>query len=99
MRPATCDLRPKPRDTGTFTITDGLTHRVWRNADDLGRLLQLGATFHLLGRAGLRRWARQIESFQMIVSGKVDHIAEQAFFNVGSMEDVEKRWSELQKSS
>jgi F-type H+-transporting ATPase subunit beta len=38
-----------------------------------------------------------IESFQMIVSGKVDHIAEQAFFNVGSMEDVEKRWSELQK--
>ena len=26
----------------------------------------------------------------MIVSGKVDHIAEQAFFNVGSMEDVEK---------
>ena len=35
----------------------------------------------------------------MIVSGKVDHIAEQAFFNVGSMEDVEKRWSELQKSS
>jgi F-type H+-transporting ATPase subunit beta len=40
-----------------------------------------------------------IESFQMIVSGKVDHIAEQAFFNVGSLEDVEKRWSELQKSS
>ncbi len=40
-----------------------------------------------------------IESFQMIVSGKVDHIAEQAFFNVGSLEDVEKRWSELQKDS
>ena len=35
----------------------------------------------------------------MIVSGKVDHIAEQAFFNVGSLEDVEKRWSELQKDS
>ena len=43
--------------------------------------------------------AETIESFQMIVSGKVDHIAEQAFFNVGSMEDVEKRWSELQKSN
>src|SRR6195952_4396227 len=41
--------------------------------------------------------AETIESFQMIVSGKVDHIAEQAFFNVGSMEDVERRWSELQK--
>ena len=34
-----------------------------------------------------------------VVTGKVDHIAEQAFFNVGSMEDVERRWSELQKES
>ena len=33
--------------------------------------------------------AETIESFQMIVSGKVDHIAEQAFFNVGSLDDVE----------
>ncbi|MFL6025317.1 MAG: F0F1 ATP synthase subunit beta, partial [Friedmanniella sp.] len=38
-----------------------------------------------------------IESFQMICRGDVDHIAEQAFFNVGGMEDVERRWSELQK--
>jgi F-type H+-transporting ATPase subunit beta len=38
-----------------------------------------------------------IESFRMICDGEVDHIAEQAFFNVGSMEDVERRWSELQK--
>src|SRR4051794_13364946 len=43
--------------------------------------------------------AETIDSFEMIVSGKVDHIAEQAFFNVGSMEDVERRWSELQKDS
>ena len=42
--------------------------------------------------------AETIESFQMIVTGKVDHIAEQAFFNVGSMDDVERRWSELQKN-
>ena len=40
-----------------------------------------------------------IESFQMIVSGKVDHIAEQAFFNVGSLDDVERKWSELQKDN
>src|SRR6188768_3032405 len=40
-----------------------------------------------------------IESFRMICEGEVDHIAEQAFFNVGSMEDVEKRWSELQKGN
>ena len=39
-----------------------------------------------------------IESFRMVCDGEVDHIAEQAFFNVGGMEDVERRWSELQKS-
>ena len=48
-------------------------------------------------RARPCRSSETIESFQMIVSGKVDHIAEQAFFNVGGMEDVERRWSELQK--
>jgi len=31
--------------TFTFAILDGLIHQIWRNADDLGRLLQLGATF------------------------------------------------------
>jgi F-type H+/Na+-transporting ATPase subunit beta len=40
-----------------------------------------------------------IESFRMICDGEVDHIAEQAFFNVGGMEDVERRWSELQKNT
>ena len=41
--------------------------------------------------------AETIESFKMICNGDVDHIAEQAFFNVGNMEDVERRWDELQK--
>jgi F-type H+/Na+-transporting ATPase subunit beta len=40
-----------------------------------------------------------IESFRMVCDGEVDHIAEQAFFNVGSMEDVERRWTELQKEA
>jgi F-type H+-transporting ATPase subunit beta len=40
-----------------------------------------------------------IESFRMVCDGEVDHIAEQAFFNVGGMEDVERRWSELEKES
>ena len=40
-----------------------------------------------------------IESFRMVCEGEVDHIAEQAFFNLGSMEDVERRWSELQKEA
>jgi F-type H+/Na+-transporting ATPase subunit beta len=40
-----------------------------------------------------------IESFRMICDGEMDHVAEQAFFNVGGMEDVERRWSELQKEA
>ncbi|GAB3756157.1 F0F1 ATP synthase subunit beta [Microlunatus parietis] len=40
-----------------------------------------------------------IESFRMICDGEVDHIAEQAFFNVGGMEDVERRWAELQQDN
>jgi hypothetical protein len=33
--------------TFTFRIADGLVHEIWRNADDLGRLLQLGARITL----------------------------------------------------
>jgi F-type H+-transporting ATPase subunit beta len=40
-----------------------------------------------------------IESFKKIVDGECDHIAEQAFFNVGSLEDVERKWAELQKDN
>src|SRR6266545_4964675 len=38
-----------------------------------------------------------IESFKKITEGECDHIAEQAFFNVGSLEDVERKWAEIQK--
>jgi F-type H+-transporting ATPase subunit beta len=38
-----------------------------------------------------------IESFKKITEGETDHIAEQAFFNTGSLEDVERKWAELQK--
>ena len=41
--------------------------------------------------------ADTIESFRMIVRGEVDHIAEQAFFNVGSMDDVMANWSKMSK--
>jgi hypothetical protein len=33
--------------TFTFRIADGLVQEIWRNADDLGRLVQLGARFDL----------------------------------------------------
>ena len=38
-----------------------------------------------------------VEAFRMICEGETDHIAEQAFFNVGGMEDVEKNWAKIQK--
>jgi F-type H+-transporting ATPase subunit beta len=41
--------------------------------------------------------AETIESFKMICNGEVDHIAEQAFFNVGGLDDVMKKWDQLQK--
>jgi len=43
--------------------------------------------------------AETIEAFKMIVNGKVDHIAEQAFFNVGGMDMVEEKWAEMQKGA
>ncbi len=41
--------------------------------------------------------AETIESFKMICNGDVDHIAEQAFFNVGGLEDVYANWDRIQK--
>ena len=43
--------------------------------------------------------ADTIEGFKMITRGDVDHIAEQAFFNVGGMEDVMKAWDKIQKEN
>ena len=43
--------------------------------------------------------AETIEAFKMITNGKVDHIAEQAFFNVGGMDMVEEKWAEMQKDA
>ncbi|SDL67503.1 F0F1 ATP synthase subunit beta [Tessaracoccus oleiagri] len=41
--------------------------------------------------------ADTIESFQMICRGDVDHIPEQAFFNVGGMDMVMENYSKMQK--
>ncbi|WP_028708607.1 F0F1 ATP synthase subunit beta [Propionicicella superfundia] len=41
--------------------------------------------------------ADTIEAFQMICNGEVDHVAEQAFFNVGGMDMVMENWAKIQK--
>ncbi|MEA9985184.1 MULTISPECIES: F0F1 ATP synthase subunit beta [Subtercola] len=38
-----------------------------------------------------------IESFSAIANGEFDHVAEQAFFNVGGINDVEEKWAQIQK--
>ncbi|AZZ55613.1 F0F1 ATP synthase subunit beta [Rathayibacter iranicus] len=40
-----------------------------------------------------------IESFDAITKGEFDQVAEQAFFNVGSISDVEEKWSQIQKEN
>ncbi len=43
--------------------------------------------------------ADTISSFKMICEGEVDHIAEQAFFNVGGMDMVLENWAKIQKEN
>ncbi len=40
-----------------------------------------------------------IESFEMIINGDLDHLPEQAFYNVGGAEDVIRKAKELEKST
>jgi F-type H+-transporting ATPase subunit beta len=40
-----------------------------------------------------------IESFDAITRGEFDHVAEQAFFNVGAISDVEEQWAKIQKEN
>ena len=40
-----------------------------------------------------------IESFDAIAKGEFDHVAEQAFFNVGPITDVEEKWAQIQKDN
>jgi len=43
--------------------------------------------------------ADTIQSFKAIADGDFDHVAEQAFFNVGGIEDVERKWAQIQKET
>jgi F-type H+-transporting ATPase subunit beta len=40
-----------------------------------------------------------VESFDMLVSGELDHLPEQAFFNVGGAEDAIRKAEELEKNA
>ena len=43
--------------------------------------------------------ADTVEAFKMICDGEVDMIPEQAFFNVGGLDDVYAKWEQLKKES
>ncbi|NYI42145.1 F0F1 ATP synthase subunit beta [Demequina lutea] len=38
-----------------------------------------------------------VTAFKAITEGAYDHISEQAFFNIGGLEDLEKNWARIQK--
>ncbi len=40
-----------------------------------------------------------IEAFKRIADGDYDQVPEQAFFNIGGIDDLERRWHEIQKES
>ena len=42
--------------------------------------------------------ADSIEAFTKICDGEYDHVAEQAFYMCGGLDDVERQWSEIQKN-
>ena len=39
-----------------------------------------------------------IDAFTKICDGEYDHVAEQAFFMCGGLDDVEAKWAEIQKN-
>jgi F-type H+/Na+-transporting ATPase subunit beta len=42
--------------------------------------------------------ADSIEGFSKIADGEYDHVAEQAFYMCGGLDDVERQWAEIQKN-
>src|SRR5215213_831257 len=42
--------------------------------------------------------AETVEAFNKIADGEYDHVAEQAFFMCGGLDDVDRKWDEIQKS-
>src|SRR5918993_1794026 len=42
--------------------------------------------------------AETVEAFNKIADGDYDHVAEQAFFMCGGLDDVAQKWAEIQKS-
>ncbi|WP_152188055.1 F0F1 ATP synthase subunit beta [Georgenia satyanarayanai] len=43
--------------------------------------------------------AETVEAFRRIADGEYDQVPEQAFFNIGGIEDLERNWSKIQKES
>ena len=37
-----------------------------------------------------------VEAFRRLCDGEYDHIPEQAFFNIGGIDDIEKAWARIQ---
>ena len=52
----------------------------------------------ILVKASMVSSSETVEAFNKIADGEYDHVAEQAFFMCGGLDDVERKWDEIQKS-
>ncbi|MDY5584633.1 MAG: F0F1 ATP synthase subunit beta [Arcanobacterium sp.] len=43
--------------------------------------------------------AETVEAFRRICDGEYDHVPEQAFFNIGGIEDIERAWHKIQQET
>ncbi|WP_124055240.1 F0F1 ATP synthase subunit beta [Arcanobacterium ihumii] len=43
--------------------------------------------------------AETVEAFRRICDGEYDHVPEQAFFNIGGIDDIEKAWHKIQQET
>ncbi|MCI7551236.1 MAG: F0F1 ATP synthase subunit beta, partial [Arcanobacterium sp.] len=41
--------------------------------------------------------AETVEAFRRLVDGEYDHIPEQAFYNIGGIDDIERAWHKIQQ--
>jgi arginine deiminase len=85
-------VTPATADGGDMLWLDETTLAV-------GRTYRTNAAAHDQLRSILEPAGVTVESFDMLVSGELDHLPEQAFFNVGGAEDAIRKAEELEKNA
>ncbi len=83
----------------------GASGKVWRELDGLSGRVSWKGRFSSQNTYVAKQFTgiegstvpieETIEAFNKIAEGDYDHVAEQAFFMCGGLDDVEQKWSEM----